>query len=1550
MQSVRVEKNFNFQLEIVWILFDLIDKELIFTYYFVKKQIIINRLQSKLQNIIFQSLKSQNITRKSKMNLTTVIQEGIEKNFAQYYNKFTLMFLSSKMEKDYRNDTQKKNRFQLRTILLTLSFFGIVIVIWNLVKNSYFLIPSTISIATNILGYFIVKKYPFQLIELKIAFFSIFNQVIYDMLITNSNIMDTKNIILGEFFITVTICIYFRTRIFILDCLLVLVTRIIHLIFLGKIYRDMEIASIAFLIASQVSIVFFYFFQSEKNAREKYLLKNSHDQWAEIVDKVLPVNIIISKFNQRTCEIILGSCNTNCSKIFKIKDNETYNSMLIKMKIGNNESESSQSLRDYVLNKHFSIAERQRISRDKSTANYSLNEIDNQLKSVLALGQNLSSKKRQTDDNLHQMNEDKPKQFSIKSLNNLNGNGVQGKNMHGGSASDHYNRVESLIGYYKEKEFATSKKYKIKIYTVQGDNQSSLILSIEDKSHKSTLKFQKNLYSNTNHVFQKTLTHFQGLVKKAMTGLNEVSSKNIPTQVLYNTLILNIQINNIKDYLQNMQNQSQSKDTKDNNDDKIGSYAKIFFRNTNKFFNIETLGLQEMLSQLEKLMKKVCLEKQIQFILINETPEDLVIITDKNRLYRVLVNYISNSIEYTSKGYVQVKVSKTNSLGLETIKFQIIDSGKGINPKFESTRASNAVGTEFKSNIPSEEDISGVGAPRARLKQSINIIGFSNAMNTEREKKIQFNIQNSQSAQKNNVNINGIEDSVAIDSSMINLTQENKNSQMNSFPSAQVQQKQQSGLGIGLAVCKFLVNKLGPSFPKIFSKPGVGTNVTFEVYQDLKQIINSGNYKNSIANQPILPSQQRRHKNSSFSVFHNNNIQNAHNHQNPMINSTQILSNQNAKDQINALNNHLQNGKEALNSSGNIQSGLNINLVQSGNNQPNPVLSPRNQQSGSKESNMNLNKQSSSGGSNDYSINQGLSELKSKNLVQPLIHLDAQENIDEDALEYLNLGGNCYKMISGEEAAVFNLQKSEQYLNPNQGFKYDQNENLNFINGSNLIPIITGHHSNKKLSFIQAPFSNNTNNSITTISFANLQNHSQLFPFTLNTNDQMLANFQQPQFTQNGSKGTFNASSNNQNTSHNNNNNNSSMGSLPKIEENQSQKEGSLKNAKELFSNFQGIQQLQPSQQVNMKIQQNPFKSETPKKSARKQSIQGAYDKKIFRSSPDFLDPNNGPGSQDSIIITSPHQNPIQNTHNINSQGNYVGNLHLISDPSSHNSSHQQNPMSKFNRNQQQQLDEQNLQYMYLANIAEQINKTFAQQNGNQQGYQGRKLRQKSSFNLIFDQKTQMIEDPESLIVNTLGQGTQYGSKENNFQNESQLQIGSNLQNECGSQSNILISSSQSPVKSFSGQNVMNDSLNNQINNQQMQSQLQQLQQQQQQQFNQSSLSPYELKSKQINSFIHNIPSAQVFSQPLQSRSSQSNQQQDHLFVNSDQQGADSLTNTLLGSREKSVSIKLQVSSKKNSSILHREKELSGGNQSQTSRGYRISICGKDIDNNQQNN
>jgi len=40
-----------------------------------------------------------------------------------------------------------------------------------------------------------------------------------------------------------------------------------------------------------------------------------------------------------------------------------------------------------------------------------------------------------------------------------------------------------------------------------------------------------------------------------------------------------------------------------------------------------------------------------------------------------------------------------------------------------------------------------------------------------------------------------------------------------------------------MLVSKYLINKMGPSFPKVYSKAGLGTNVTFEVYQDLQKMI-----------------------------------------------------------------------------------------------------------------------------------------------------------------------------------------------------------------------------------------------------------------------------------------------------------------------------------------------------------------------------------------------------------------------------------------------------------------------------------------------------------------------------------------------------------------------------------------------------------------------------------------------------------------------------------------------------------------------------------------
>lgn len=83
------------------------------------------------------------------------------------------------------------------------------------------------------------------------------------------------------------------------------------------------------------------------------------------------------------------------------------------------------------------------------------------------------------------------------------------------------------------------------------------------------------------------------------------------------------------------------------------------------------------------------------------------------------------------------------------------------------------------------------------------------------------------------------------------------------------------GLGIGMIVSKYLVNSLGPSFPKVFSKKGLGTNITFEVYTDLKAV-NAANLKLNSNTNPLISTTNngngRRHHGSSFSLFHSSGV------------------------------------------------------------------------------------------------------------------------------------------------------------------------------------------------------------------------------------------------------------------------------------------------------------------------------------------------------------------------------------------------------------------------------------------------------------------------------------------------------------------------------------------------------------------------------------------------------------------------------------------------------------------------------------------------------
>lgn len=61
------------------------------------------------------------------------------------------------------------------------------------------------------------------------------------------------------------------------------------------------------------------------------------------------------------------------------------------------------------------------------------------------------------------------------------------------------------------------------------------------------------------------------------------------------------------------------------------------------------------------------------------------------------MNYIANSIKNTAKGYIQLKVITGTSLGIPTIKFELIDSGCGMSIKENAAGVAGVA--DFKSNL-----------------------------------------------------------------------------------------------------------------------------------------------------------------------------------------------------------------------------------------------------------------------------------------------------------------------------------------------------------------------------------------------------------------------------------------------------------------------------------------------------------------------------------------------------------------------------------------------------------------------------------------------------------------------------------------------------------------------------------------------------------------------------------------------------------------------------------------------------------------------------------
>ena len=105
------------------------------------------------------------------------------------------------------------------------------------------------------------------------------------------------------------------------------------------------------------------------------------------------------------------------------------------------------------------------------------------------------------------------------------------------------------------------------------------------------------------------------------------------------------------------------------------------------------IHLESFLSGIEGIIKMRAMEKDIRFKYQALTPLPIGIMADEKRLRQILLNLLGNAVKFTDVGQVILNISaspskispqqaeNSNFLNLQVFRFEVIDSGIGINPE-----------------------------------------------------------------------------------------------------------------------------------------------------------------------------------------------------------------------------------------------------------------------------------------------------------------------------------------------------------------------------------------------------------------------------------------------------------------------------------------------------------------------------------------------------------------------------------------------------------------------------------------------------------------------------------------------------------------------------------------------------------------------------------------------------------------------------------------------------------------------------------------------------
>ncbi|HDS85281.1 MAG TPA: response regulator [Phycisphaerales bacterium] len=89
-------------------------------------------------------------------------------------------------------------------------------------------------------------------------------------------------------------------------------------------------------------------------------------------------------------------------------------------------------------------------------------------------------------------------------------------------------------------------------------------------------------------------------------------------------------------------------------------------------------SISELLSRLDQAVRPAAMDKALDFEVHTEQPLPDAILTDSDRLLKCLINLADNAIQYTSEGFIRVAVRTENKDGQAFVRFDVTDSGQGI--------------------------------------------------------------------------------------------------------------------------------------------------------------------------------------------------------------------------------------------------------------------------------------------------------------------------------------------------------------------------------------------------------------------------------------------------------------------------------------------------------------------------------------------------------------------------------------------------------------------------------------------------------------------------------------------------------------------------------------------------------------------------------------------------------------------------------------------------------------------------------------------------------